>query len=91
MKLDLYTKDNCGFCVKAKAFLNLHGIGFNEIHIDIDEDAKNFLVEEGHRSVPQIYFNGKLLVAGGFMGLHKLSKDEITQLMEKLNASETEV
>jgi hypothetical protein len=34
-------------------------------------------MEQGHRTVPQIYHQGKLFVEGGFQGLSKLSTDEI--------------
>jgi len=40
-------------------------------------------MSEGHRTVPQIYQDGKLFVEGGFQGLSKLTED---QLKEKLNA-----
>ena len=40
-------------------------------------------MSQGHRTVPQIYQDGKLFVEGGFTGLSKLTE---SQLKEKLNA-----
>jgi len=37
------------------------------------------LVSEGHKTVPQIYYNSKLLVEGGYSGLSKLSLNELQE------------
>jgi len=52
-------------------------IAFEEVKIDEDTTAREFIMEQGHRTVPQIYHQGKLFVEGGFQGLSKLSTDEI--------------
>ena len=80
--LTVYSKNNCPFCVQAKNLLKAKNIEFKEIKIDEDAEAKEFILEQGHRTVPQIYFNDKLFVEGGFQGLSKLTED---QLKEKLN------
>ncbi len=83
--LTVYSKNNCPFCVQAKNLLALKNIPFTEVKIDEDADAKDFILSEGHRTVPQIYKNGKLFVQGGFQGLSKLTED---QLKEKLSVTE---
>jgi glutaredoxin len=40
-------------------------------------------MEAGHRTVPQIYKDGKLFVEGGYQGLSKLNED---QIWERVNA-----
>jgi len=80
--LTVYSKNNCPFCVQAKNLLKLKNIAFEEIKIDENTLAKEFILAQGHRTVPQIYLNGKLFVEGGFQGLSKLTED---QLKEKLN------
>lgn len=80
--LTVYSKNNCPFCVQAKNLLKAKNIEFKEIKIDEDSEAKEFILEQGHRTVPQIYFNDKLFVEGGFQGLSKLTED---QIKEKLN------
>lgn len=81
--ITVYSKNNCPFCVQAKNLLTLKGIAYEEINIEENPDARAFVLEQGHRTVPQIYRDGKLLVEGGFQGLSKLTEDE---LKERVNA-----
>jgi len=81
--LTVYSKNNCPFCVQAKNLLKLKNIEFQEVKIDEDAAAKDFVLGQGHRTVPQIYTGDKLFVEGGFQGLSKLTED---QLKERLNA-----
>jgi glutaredoxin len=78
--LTVYSKNNCPFCVKAKHLLETKGIAYQEIKIDETPEAKEFVVAEGHRTVPQIYKDGKLLVEGGYQGLVKQEEEFFTQL-----------
>jgi glutaredoxin 3 len=80
MMITVYSKAHCPFCDKAKALLKLKGIDYTEIRIDEDEDARNFIVGQGHRTVPQIYRNGELLVEGGYQGLSKQGNEFFQQL-----------
>ena len=75
--IELYTKNHCPFCVQAKMQLNKMDIPFKEINIETFPAAREFVIAEGHRTMPQIYRNGKLLVEGGAQELAKLSKDDI--------------
>jgi glutaredoxin 3 len=83
--LTVYSKNNCPFCVQAKNLLTLKNVPFNEIKIDENQNAKEFILSEGHRTVPQIYKGSKLFVEGGFQGLSKLTEE---QIKEKLNVTE---
>jgi glutaredoxin 3 len=83
--LTVYSKNNCPFCVQAKNLLKLKNIAFEEINVEENPQAREFIVNEGHRTVPQIYKDGKLFVQGGFQGLSKLTED---QLKEKLSVNE---
>ena len=80
--LTIYSKNNCPFCTQAKSLLKSKNIDFQEVKIDEDVSAKDFVLGQGHRTVPQIYLGNKLFVEGGFQGLSKLTED---QLKEKLN------
>jgi len=80
--LTVYSKTVCPYCVNAKNFLKAKGIEFQEINIEQDEQAREFLKIQGHRTVPQIYKDGQLFVEGGWMGLSKLSAEEINKRME---------
>lgn len=61
--LTVYSKQNCSACDQAKKFLISKSVEFNEIKIDQTPEAKSFLLEAGHRSVPQIYKDGKVFVS----------------------------
>lgn len=73
--ITVYSKNNCPYCVQAKNLLQSKGIQFEEVKIDEDSDAREFIVGEGHRTVPQIYQDGQLLVEGGYTGLVKQSPE----------------
>ena len=71
--LKVYTRSDCSFCVKAKQYLKEHNVPFEEINIDYHPYVKEWLINEGHRQVPQIY-DGDKLIEGGYTGLLKLIK-----------------
>jgi glutaredoxin len=78
--ITIYSKNNCPFCDKAKGLLKLKGIEYTEVKIDEDTSAREFVIAEGHRTVPQLYQDGKLLVEGGYQGLAKQSPEFFEQL-----------
>jgi glutaredoxin len=80
--LTVYSKNHCPFCDQAKALLNRKNIPFSEVRIDENTDARQFIVESGHRTVPQIYKGTELFVEGGYTGLAKLTDDELKQRLE---------
>jgi glutaredoxin 3 len=59
----VYSKTVCPFCVQAKSLLKSKGIEFTEINIEEDMIGREFLLEEGLRSVPQIY-DGETYIGG---------------------------
>ena len=77
--LTVYSKNHCPFCDQAKALLKRKNIAFEEIRIDENPDARQFIVEAGHRTVPQIYNGKSLFVEGGYNGLAKLSDQELQE------------
>lgn len=77
--LTVYSKNNCPFCDKAKHLLKTKGINYQEVKIDEDLEAREWLIGQGHRTAPQIYLGEQLFVEGGYQGLAKLSDEEINQ------------
>lgn len=57
MAVVLYSKANCPQCVKVKAELDANGTSYVEVKVDQHPAAREFLLSEGHRSVPQVYYN----------------------------------
>ena len=71
--ITVYSKNNCPFCDRAIALLESKDIPFKIIKMEENTGAREFLMEQGLRSVPQIFKNG-ILLPGGFQGL--AGKDE---------------
>jgi len=85
--LTVYSKKNCPFCDQAKALLAKKNIAFEEVRVDLDDTAREFIMSAGHRTVPQIYRAGQLFVEGGYTGLARLSDSDFTQLLKEEHAS----
>lgn len=83
--ITVYTKNHCPYCIQAKMQLNKMNIPFKEINIETSPDARDFVIAEGHRTMPQIYHNGKLLVEGGASGLARLDEDAIRARMGEMD------
>ena len=79
MTLTVYTKNHCPFCDRAKSLLESRGVAYNTINLEEQPDARDFLVDQGLRSVPQI-FNGTTLIQGGYQGLAAKPEEFWTQL-----------
>ena len=65
MKIDFYTTDWCGDCVRSKALLNKLDVDFNEINVDLDEEANQYIktLQLDQRRIPTIVFeDGSFLV-----------------------------
>jgi glutaredoxin len=72
--ITVYSKNNCPFCDRAKALLESKEVPFKVIKMEDDTDAKEFLMDQGLRSVPQIFKDG-ILLPGGYQGLAGKNED----------------
>jgi glutaredoxin 3 len=77
--ITVYSKNNCPFCDRAKALLESKGVPFKVIKMEENSGAREFLMEQGLRSVPQIFKAGVLL-PGGFQGLADRDEEFFTKL-----------
>ena len=80
--VEIYTWRFCPFCLRAKALLNEKRFKFTEYSIDGDNDARIKMSERagGHRTVPQIFINGKHI--GGCDDLYELERNhELNNLL----------
>ncbi|MBK9517536.1 MAG: glutaredoxin 3 [Anaeromyxobacter sp.] len=69
--ITVYTKDNCPYCVRAKALLKRKGVAFEEIAVEGRDDLRTWLVEAtGQRTVPQVFVGERSL--GGYSDLAAL-------------------
>lgn len=79
--ITVYSKPLCGYCEMAKNWLTKHGFEWAEVRIDMNPEAREFLINEGHRTIPQIYHNGKLLVEGGGQALVRMDPKKVKELI----------
>jgi len=78
--IEVYSKDNCPFCVKAKRLLEQMNINFIEKKIGVDVTREQLLeVAPQARTVPQIVINGKVI--GGY--------DQLVEYVENYNFNGT--
>jgi glutaredoxin 3 len=72
-KVQVYSKKNCPFCVRAKALLDRKGISYEEIDAEGNDGLRSWLAEaSGQKTVPQIFVDGRPL--GGFSDIDALDK-----------------
>lgn len=79
--ITLYSKPHCPYCVMAKQYLEKHEFEFETVDITENDSAREFLLSEGHRTMPQIYHNGALLVEGGGQALTRLQPETVRELI----------
>lgn len=55
----MYTTSWCGYCVRLKTMLKADGIAYNEVNIEQDPAAAQFVssVNGGNRTVPTLKFS----------------------------------
>ena len=60
-KVEIYTKDWCGYCVRAKRLLAESGADVVEYPVDMGGDKKGEMIRRagGRTTVPQIFIAGR--------------------------------
>jgi len=59
-EIDLYSKDYCQYCHRAKELLNIKGVSYNVI--DVTHDSKleaEMRLRSGRNTVPQIFIGNR--------------------------------
>lgn len=70
--IEIYTKQWCPYCAKAKALLKSKGLSYQEVDVTADEARQQEMVQRsGRRTVPQIFLDGESL--GGYDDLANLN------------------
>jgi len=73
-RIQMYTTDWCGYCVRAKALLESRGLPYEEVSLDGDPAFRQRLQElTGGWTVPQILIDGRPV--GGYVELRRLDGD----------------
>jgi len=85
--IEVYTKEWCPYCLKAKALLRSKGLAYEEIDITSDPALQEQMVERsGMRTVPQIFVGGESI--GGYDSLAHLNATG--ELDRRLGVSEVD-
>ena len=73
-KIEIYTKQTCPYCVRAKQLLDQKKVKYLEIRVDENpKDLEMMLLRaEGRRTVPQIFINDRGI--GGCDDLYALEQ-----------------
>ena len=69
MSVKVYGKQGCSFCEKAKTLCELYELEYEYIDCTFDEEALDFLIESGFRTVPQVFIDGEYV--GGYTDLYE--------------------
>ena len=74
MKAIVWSKNVCGFCVRAKQLLDLHKIAYEERNIQGEDWSPKDLLEvvPNAQTLPQIFIDDEYI--GGFVELEKWLK-----------------
>lgn len=72
-QVTIYTTPTCGYCKIAKAFFQEKGVAYSEKDVTVDEEARNFLIQNNQQGVPIITVDEELVV--GF------DKERLIQLL----------
>ena len=71
LKIVMYTKNACVYCIQAKKLLDEKGLDYTEIRVDLNSEMLDEMIQlTGRRTMPQIIINGEPI--GGFEDLYAL-------------------
>ena len=74
----MYSTQWCGDCVRSKALLNKLNIDFNEINVDVNQEANEYIksLQVNQRRIPTIVFDdGSFLVEPSDIDLENKLKE----------------
>lgn len=73
-KVEIYTREFCGYCTRALGLLKSKGVEFTQYDAGMDPDKKAEMVQRsnGGRTFPQVFIDGKHV--GGSDDLHELER-----------------
>ena len=87
-EVEIYTRDLCGFCTRAKQLLNEKGWAYTEINISSEPHRRSEMEQRanGMKTFPQIFINGEHI--GGCDQLYQLEeKGVLDQMSESTNSA----
>jgi len=72
-QIEVYSGNNCPWCIRAKALLESRGLAYEEINISTQTHrAAEMVQRSGRRTIPQIFIDREHI--GGFDELSQLNR-----------------
>jgi glutaredoxin 3 len=87
-RVEIYTRDYCGYCTRAKALLSSKGVPFTEYDAGMDPDKRREMIQRSHGgyTYPQVFINGRHV--GGSDDIHDLDREgQLDPLLSEANAA----
>ena len=71
-RVEIYTRDYCGYCTRAKSLLASKGVQFVEFPAGDDPEKRREMIQRSHggSTFPQVFINGRPV--GGSDEIHDL-------------------
>ncbi|WP_336363831.1 FAD-dependent oxidoreductase [Halalkalicoccus salilacus] len=62
-RVEIYTKNDCPYCEKAKDLFDAKGVGYEEYNVSEDEELFEEMVEraEGRKTAPEVFIDDELI------------------------------
>lgn len=73
LDVTMFTREGCGYCVRAKALMREAGIAFEEMVLNRDYTEATLRAVSGKSTVPQMFVNGKYI--GDSAAIEQFVKD----------------
>lgn len=73
-RVEIYTRDYCGYCSRAKALLASKGVEFTEYAAGDDPEKRREMIQRSHggTTYPQVFIDGRPV--GGSDEIHDLDR-----------------
>jgi len=72
-RVEIYTRDFCGYCTRAKNLLASKGVAVSEIRAGDDADKRREMIQRSQSTTyPQVFINGRHV--GGSDDIHDLDR-----------------
>jgi glutaredoxin 3 len=87
-RVEIYTREYCGYCTRAKALLASKGVHFKEYHAGDDPALRREMIQrsEGGATYPQVLINGRPV--GGSDEIHDLDAEgQLDRLLAEAEAA----
>ena len=80
--VEIYTREHCGYCTRAKEVLDSQGYHYQEIHVTNAAQKAEMIERSGGRTFPQVLIDGRAV--GGCTELMALDQSgELKKLLSK--------